>query len=265
MENLFTRDYDVLDDFPSIDEIFELNKYSKDEAIKKALDLITEITKYTAVALGPDLEQSRVKKIDLILIDNQEAVLLIVTNFGNIQNFKIAIPENVLGEDLKKIMNSLNDLLHDVPLTKVAKIVNQEISKVQLKNYLDYQESIIDTFLNVFDKFNENNYFVSGVSNIFHQKEFQEIEKLEKIIDTLVNKNNLVRLMTNNPNCLSIKIGGENEVTHMDNCTVISVPYKVSDDNYGTIAIIGPTRMEYKKVIPLVEYLAKNMSKLYNK
>ena len=76
--------------------------------------------------------------------------------------------------------------------------------------------------------------------------------------------NNLIKLISNNPNNLSVRIGGENEITHMDNCTIISVPYRVTDDNYGKIAIIGPTRMEYRKVIPLVEYLAKNMSKLYN-
>ena len=265
VDNLLTRDYDVIDDFPSIDEIFSVSKYSnREDTIKKALDLITDLTNYTAVALGPDLEQSRIKKIDLILIDNSEAVLLIVTNFGNIQNFKISIPENVDGVELKKIIDSLNELLQNVPLTRVSRVINQEISKIQLKQYMEYQETLLETFLNIFEKFAESNYFVSGVSNIFHQKEFQEIEVLEKIVDSLVNKNNLIKLISNNPNNLSVRIGGENEITHMDNCTIISVPYRVTDDNYGKIAIIGPTRMEYRKVIPLVEYLAKNMSKLYN-
>ena len=266
VDNLFTRDYDVIDDFPSIDEIFAVSRFSnKEDTIKKALDLITELTNYTAIALGPDLEQSKIKKIDLILIDNREAVLLIVTNFGNIQNFKISIPESVEASELKKVIETLNDLLHNVPLTRVNRVINQEISKLQLQQYMEYQNSLLETFLDIFERFAESNYFVSGVSNIFHQKEFQEIETLEKIVDALVNKNNLVRLISSNPNNLSVRIGGENEITHMDNCTIISVPYRVSEDNYGKIAIIGPTRMEYRKVIPLVEYLAKNMTKLYNK
>ena len=64
---------------------------------------------------------------------------------------------------------------------------------------------------------------------------------------------------------LSVTFGSEIELKPMDNFTIISVPYRVNENEKGTIAVLGPTRMEYTKVIPLLEYIASNLGKLYRK
>jgi len=80
----------------------------------------------------------------------------------------------------------------------------------------------------------------------------------------MLDRRELIKLIGDHDG-LSIRFGSDLQLIPMENCTVISVPYRISDTEHGTIAVLGPTRMEYNKVIPLVEYIASNLGKLYKK
>ena len=239
--NLVTRDYDVQESFPLIDEIFEKNEFERDEAIKEALNLLSNLTNYTSVALGPDVNNTLVKKLDFVPLNERQAVILIVTEHGNVQNQMVTIPRGMNLEELRKIVVMLDDCLKNVPLSKVEKILNDQFSKIA-----------------------DDNYYLSGVTNVLNQPEFNDVRKMKSFIEAMEERS-LLKMMDEGNHGLSIKIGRDNQIIPMDNCTVISVPYRIDDDAYGTIAVIGPTRMEYRRVIPLVEYIAKNMSKLYRR
>jgi len=263
VENLFTRDDRIEADFPAIDALFSKKELSKEETIKEALNLLSDLTNYTTVALGPNFQNCRIKKIEFIPLSRNEAILLIVTNLGHVENQKIRLSEDFSLNDLKKIIQNLDELLHDVPLAKAQEIINHKLADTQIKNYMDYQETLINSFLNTFEKFMENSFFLSGVSKAFLQPEFQSVEKLRGFME-IMDEKNVLKVMRDFPESLSVRIGGENQFIRMNDCTVVSVPYRITEDDYGTIAVIGPTRMEYKKVIPLIEYLAKSMTKLFD-
>lgn len=262
--DLVTRDSDVQKSFPLIDEIFIKKEFERDEAIKEALNLLSDLTNYTSVALGPDVANILVKKIDFIPLNEKQAVILIVTEHGNVQNQTVTVPNGMKLEELRKIIIMLDDCLRDVPLSQVEKIINDKFSSIQLKEFMDYRDQLINSFLNAFSKINNDNFYLSGITNVFKQPEFNDIDKMKNFIEVMEERS-LLNLKNEDIHGLSIKIGRDNRIIPMDNCTVISVPYLVDDDSYGTIAVIGPTRMEYRKVIPLVEYIAKNMSKLYRR
>src|SRR5690554_4704600 len=111
INHLITRDSEVLDTFPLIDKIFKEKSYSKDTAIKEALKLLSNLTNYTAIAIGRDLEKATIQKLDLIPITNTEAVLLIVTNLGHVQHQQISISNGLSMNELKEVVNTLSDLL----------------------------------------------------------------------------------------------------------------------------------------------------------
>ena len=83
-----------------------------------------------------------------------------------------------------------------------------------------------------------------------------------KALFDAMDQRNVVRAINSDTSGLSIKIGTENEIKVMKDCSIITVPYESKDGSIGTISILGPTRMEYVKVIPLLEYIAKNMKKI---
>ena len=263
VENLVTRDTDVVSDFPLIDQIFKEHNLMKEEAIKEAMNLLSKLTNYTSMALGADYRSELVKKMDFIPVSDYEAVILIVTNEGHVSNQTIKIPNGLKSEDLKNVVKVLDEVLRNKHITDVEKILNDEFARLQVKEIMDYQDQLLNTFVNAFSKFYKENYYLSGMSNLFGQPEFNDVNKLKKYMEAF-EEGEVMRLV-GNTNGLTVRIGSENKILAMDDCTIISVPYRIDDDKVGTIAVIGPTRMEYKKVIPLVEYIAGNMTKLYKK
>ncbi len=264
VENLVTRDSDVVSDFPLIDQIFSEHNLMKEEAIKEAMNLLSKLTNYTSMPLGADYRSELVKKMDFIPVSDSEAVILIVTNEGHVSNQTIKIPNGLKSEDLKQVVKVLDEVLRNKPITDVEKILNDEFARLQVKDIMNYQEQLLNTFVNAFSKFYKDNYYLSGMSNVFGQPEFNDVNKLKAFMEAF-EEGEVMRLVGNTNNGLTVRIGSENKILAMDDCTIISVPYRIDDEKVGTIAVIGPTRMEYKKVIPLVEYIAGNMTKLYKK
>ncbi len=263
VDNLVTRDSEVASQFPLIDQIFQQHDMMKEEAIKEAMNLLSKLTNYTSMALGADYRSELVKKMDFVPVSEREAVILIVTNQGHVSNQMIKIPEGLNSEELKKVVKILDEVLKNKPLADVERILNDEFARFQVKDLMNYHDQLLNTFVNAFSKFYKDNYYLSGMSNVFGQPEFNDVNKLKKFMEAF--EEGEVMKLVGNTNGLTVRIGSENKILAMDDCTIISVPYRIDDEKIGTIAVIGPTRMEYKKVIPLVEYIAGNMTKLYKK
>ena len=246
-----------------IDELFDNKEIKRDEAIKQAMNLLSQLTNYTTIALGPNAYGSKVKKIELIPLHENACILLLVTNFGHVESKQIIVPENTSIEDMKRIIEIFNDVLFDCPLGQVSEKLHYELNSDRIKDILIYNQTIIDAFLEAFTKFTQSKYYLSGKNKMLYQPEFSDVQRVRELL-SFFEQNDIFKLVEDTQNAgISVKIGKENQVSAMRDCTVITVPYELSESNSGTIAIVGPTRMEYQKVIPLVKYLARHMSKLY--
>lgn len=264
VEHLVTRDYDVLDAFPQIDAIFSRRELAKESAIKEAINLLSELTQYTTLALGPNVDRTRIKRLDFVPLSASEAVLLIVTNHGHVQNQIIRIPDGMEIEDVRRVISMLDDVLRDRLIYEAKDILSREFASIKIRELMDYQEQLIHSFINAFTQFTQDNIYMSGMTHVFHQPEFNDLDKIKNFMDAMAKKD-VLRVISDEQTGLTIKIGKDNKIVPMEHCTVISIPYAITDDEYGTIAVIGPTRMEYRRVIPLLEYIAQSMSRLYKK
>ena len=249
--------------FNVIDELFDNTEIKREEAIKQAMNLLSQLTNYTTIALGPGSYGQKVKKIELVPIHQDTCILLMVTNFGHVESKQIIIPDNTGIEEMKRVIEIFNDILFDCPIGKVSEKLHYEINTARIKDIMSYNQTIIDTFLEAFTKFTQSKYYLSGKNKMLYQPEFSDVQRVRELL-SFFEQNDIFKLVENTQSKgLSVKIGKENEVLAMRDCTVITVPYELNDTDSGTIAIVGPTRMEYQKVIPLVKYLASHMSKLY--
>ncbi len=263
LENLVTRDSRINEFFPMIDQVFESFTNSKQQAVKQAIDLLSELTNYTSIVLGPSSDFMRVMKVDYTELPNNEAVILIVTNKGNVQSQILKIPDGLSKTYFKNTIKTLDELLKNQYLKDAKRILNAAFMKKDVIEYMDYQDKIIDTFVNAFTKMSEENVYLAGIGNMIAKSDIEDLDELRNLMRVLDNKDMLK--VIGRTNQLSFRIGKEAEFMPTDQCTIISVPYVDGDDEIGTIAIIGPTRMDYKRVIPLMEYIAKNITKLYKK
>ncbi len=261
VDHLVTRDSEVTKVFPLVDKIFEKNTYTRETAIQEALKLLSELTNYMAVAVGPDILQARIKKIDFIPLGTTDAVLLIVTDHGHVQHQQIHIAEDMSTSDLKEVIKTLDDLLKDRLLSEAIETLKVEYAASELKDFMNYQARIIDSFIQAFSKFASDTFYLSGMTNVFEQPEFNNVSHIKRFID-MMDRREIIKLIGSDDG-LSVRFSSDMEIIPFDQMTIVSVPYRISDDESGTIALVGPSRMAYKKVIPLLEYIAANLAKLY--
>jgi len=258
---LVTRDVEVVNQFPLIDKIFDDRSLRRDQVIKKSIDLISDLTNCMTFDSQSHYDRSKVAKLDIVKISNDEALLLIITDSAKVETETIKIPEFGF-EELQKVIAALDKALRGKYLKDVIYILRSQGVGEVIKQYIDYQDEIVSTFEDLFKDFEDYDMFRSGIDSIFEIPEFQDVRRIRDIVN-VIEKRSLKKSLAGSRNGLSVTIGKDNEFG-IDDCTVISIPYQIGDEDGGTIAVIGPKRMEYKKVIPLLEYLAKNMSKLFN-
>ncbi len=248
--------------FPKVDELLGNYLLGNDEVIKKALESISEMTSYTSMILTPSDARSLVKRIEVVKIAANEALIMIVTDSGHIEKRKLFM-DGMGIEELQKVVRILNDLLINTPVGDIANRLAYELSQSELKEYLQYHQTLIEAFVRAFSKFTEQQYFMGGQYNLLYEPEFNDINKMRRFIEAIENKE-LFQLIDTKASGVTVRIGQENTVQFLENCTLISVPYQIPTGEKGAIAVIGPRRMNYRRVIPLLEYLAMNMSDFEN-
>jgi len=198
----------------------------------------------------------------LIPLTGSQALILVITNFGHVESKQISISEEMEMEELVKVIDLLNEMLKDTPISQVSEKLHYEIQHHHVKELIKYRETIVDSFIEAFSKFAQTKYYLTGQSNMLYQPEFNDIQKLREFISTIEN-HEIFKIVESTVDGVSVKIGAENNLTAMQDCTVISSSYSMNDGEKGTISLVGPTRMEYRKVIPLIKYIAKHITKLY--
>ena|SRR5690554_764713 len=258
---LVMEDKHQVESFPLIDEIFEKELISREEAIKESISLVSEITNYATVVLGTSSYNAKIKKIQFVSLTERHAVILMVTDQGYVESKKIIVPEDVKSYEMERIVNILNQILYDCPISEIDKRIKEHLDQDNISAFLAYYDNFISALTRLFTDMAQDKFYLSGQSNILKQPEFQDVNKAKEILEVIENQEFLRAINVTNKG-ISVKIGGENKIHAMKDCTVITVPYELDDGKTGAIAVIGPTRMHYQKVIPLLEYIAKNIKKV---
>lgn len=264
VEHLITRDNELLNELKDFDKILEDKNLSREDALKKVVDLLSDKTGYMSVINGSAANYSLVKKLEIVPLCKNEALLLVVTSNGGVESQVIQIPDYVKTDDLLKLIDMFDNAMYDRPVYEIRDVLSKEASKPRIRKIVDFRDDILNFIIKCFSRFQNADYYTSGLSKIFNQPEFHEHQKMQKFIN-LVEDGFLADLLNEFSLGLTIRIGIDSVNHSLKDCAIISIPYIINDDAYGTLAILGPVRMDYKKVIPTLEYVAKNMTKLYDR
>ena len=249
------------DYFPLIDDIFERESFSREHAIKQSMALVTDLTNYASVVLGGAAYKSRIKKLQIVSINDRFAVILMVTDQGYVESKKILIPDEIEINDIEKIINILNDILYDCPISDIDFVLKEKLHSQDLLRQVEYYDELIGILVRAFSDMAHDKYFLSGKTKILAQPEFQNVEKIKNLFDA-IEQQEILKVINVSSTGITVKIGQDNQIKAMEECTIISVPFTNDYGEKGAIAVIGPTRMEYQKIIPLLNYIAANIKKL---
>lgn len=247
------------DEIKNIEGLFAERLVELEKMAKQSAKILSDFTNYTSIVLGPEVFDTKLKHIQLIPLTRETAVAIIVTNTGHVENRTITMPAGIDGADIEKFVNILNERLSGVPLLELRGAITREITKIVRENVRTHQEMMM-MFESTFFADPSDKVFYGGKTNMLAQPEFNDVEKVRSLLNAIEEEDIVYRLLRSNSAGIHIKIGHENDVQAIHHCSVITASYSLADEDVGTIAIIGPTRMQYRRVITLLDHVSNRLS-----
>lgn len=242
------------DDLLKLQLIFNNNKLDMPDVIKKSLAIISELTDYTSVVLGSKSNENKLQKVEVLPLVDSKLLAIIVTDKGHVEHKNISI-SGVCIEEVQKTVELINKLLIGTPIDEINKKLEFEVKPI-INQYVMQHEIIYNAFYNVFsDIVSKNDMSFVGKTNILNQPEFNNVEKIKNLLNKFEDSS-LFESVEEDDNDINIYIGKESKLD--DDVTVIKTKYKTNTDE-GTIAVIGPKRMEYDRVISLLGYIKEHL------
>lgn len=234
----------------------ELNRM--EQVIQHAALVLSNLTNYTSILLGPELFSNSLQHFSIVPLNEHSAVAIIVTNTGHVENRTISLPAGISMEQLQQVSNILNAKLAGVPLIQLKSKLYSEVSQ-ELERYVGHFEGLVQALDDTLKNGDEHRVYLGGTTNMLIQPEFKDVDKVKTILDMLEETPTIMKLFSSLPQGIQVKIGSENDHQAITDCSLITATYALDGKVLGTIGILGPTRMEYGKVIRYLDLVSKDM------
>ena len=243
------------EDLLKLQLIVNNNKLDIDDYLRKSLEIIASITDYTSVVLGSSSNDNKLNKVEVVPLGGNNILAIVVTDKGHVEHKNIVI-DDVSIKDVEKTVELINKLLKGTPIDEVNKKLEFEIKPI-INQYVKQHEAIYNAFYNVFSDFTtKSDVSFVGKNNILNQPEFSTVDKIKNIVRKLDEVSILNEIEETDDKDINIYIGKESRLD--DDVTIIKTKYNYGGES-GTIAIIGPKRMEYERVVNMLEFIKDNM------
>ena len=245
------------DDMLKLQLVFRNQQLALSDVITKSLQVISDMTNYTTVVLGSTSHENLLKLIEVVPIDDISMTVIIVTDRGHVEHKNIKLHDVSL-EEVKKTVSLINNLISGTPIDEVSAKLEYEIKPI-IGKYVKQHEQLYNAFYHVFNDFTNQEINIVGRNKILEQPEFSSnIEKIKNVFNKLENGEVLTGIEEDDDNNIKVYIGTESNIDN--DVTVIKTKFKNGNEE-GTIAIIGPKRMEYDRVVSMLEYMKENIER----
>lgn len=242
------------DDMLKLQQVFHNSNLTLTDTISKSLELVSELTNCTIISLGSESKENVISKVEVIPVGIRQIVALIVTDRGYVENRTILLDEEINPVEIKQTVDLINKYIKGTPLDEVSAKLEFEVKPI-ISDSVNYQRKIFDAFMDFMNDVTEANDDIkyAGKNNIL--KNFNDANKIRNILDKFEDKD-FINHIKEKEDGINIYIGDESEFDN--DVSIIKTGYNV-DGIEGTIAIVGPKRMEYERVTTLLKYIKDNL------
>lgn len=243
-------------------QLFRVRMNEVERVLQETAKMVSHLTQYTSIVLGPQVSQERVRQVQLIPLVSGRAVAILVTDTGHVQSRQIRIPENLEVDDFVRMVNLLNARLVNTPLSRIRSKLHREVAQ-ELAIALERYEGAIEVLdeLTMIAETSEEQVYVEGAINMLSQPEFRDVDKVRPLLAMFERHADASRVLPVDAG-LQVRIGHENNVSTLQDCTVISAAYSLSGIPVGRIGVVGPTRMNYAKVMRILDYTSGALTRM---
>lgn len=229
--------------------------------IKKVLDITSSHTNLTAVALTPDFRKGTIKNIELIMLDNMNIMLVLVTDTSIVKSKHIRLQMTVNTEFLMSLKAQLNDCIAGHTIEEISMMNFEELTNKLRGDHRAVVE-ILEFIYATINEINENEIYLSGETNMLALPEFKDVGKAKDFLELIHDKTKMKNILVSNikDDILNVVIGDESNSSETKGLSMVLSTYKITDNVFGAIGVIGPTRMNYEKAISSLDYIRKTLN-----
>ncbi|MCP5269564.1 MAG: heat-inducible transcriptional repressor HrcA [Zoogloeaceae bacterium] len=239
----------------------QLQSLQPQQLISSASNLLSGLTHFAGVVITPRRAAPRIKQIEFVSLSEKRILLILVTADGDVQNRILLTERPYTPSELVTAGNILNQHFAGMDFEQIRRRLQDELR--QLRTDL---QSLMSAALTAGDEALSSSgtpYVISGEKNLLEVEEFSSnMSRLRELFDLFEQRTSLVQLLdvSSRADGVQLFIGGESGLAPLDECSVVTAPYEVNGQIVGSVGVIGPTRMAYERVIPIVDITAKLLS-----
>ena len=244
-----------------IDGFMQSRTQQVEEMIRAAANVLSDATQYTSVIVAPQIQTLRIKRVQLVPITDTTALMIVVTSAGIVKDAVIRVPEGISSEHLYRISEMLTSQLADHTLSEVRRIFAQLFRDLSTHRRLlgGVMQAMEDELLESAPE----DIAVGGVTKMLDYPDYNDVEKAKNFLSIFESRDRLAGLLKRSGGMeVTIRIGQENEIEELKDCSLVTATYRVGNHGTGTLGIIGPTRMNYGRVLTVMDYMGRVISNL---
>jgi heat shock gene repressor HrcA len=266
------------DDLYRIGDEFGLNPSefveAPDRLMERTSQLLSVLSNNVGIVVSPSLANDRLQHIEFVNLSEGKVLVVLVSHPNIVHNRIIRLKVGFAKEELERASNYLNREFNGKNLSEIRaeilKLMHEEktmFDKLLQTAVILCSQSIDD------DSDMDGEIYVDGTTNILTKRDFADLERLRELLATIGERTRLIQILNEcvdrdaaNQNDVQVMIGSENRTPSFKNCTLISAPYRIGDGAaVGTLSVLGPTRIEYARMISVVSYVARVLERMMSK
>ena len=251
-----------------IDEIqsdLRADNYDTGQLIDKVSNTLSRITSLAGIVKVPKGENVSLKRIEFLPLSGNRILTILVLNNDEVQNRILDTREKHSASELQKASNFINENYVNQSLDSIRMKLVGDMDETRLSMNKEMQDiiSTASKAMEVADE-NEDEFIVAGERNLMDFAEYSNVEKLKQLFDAFSRKRMMIDLLDRSISAdgVQIFIGSESGFSMLDDCSVVTAPYKMSKNQVGVLGVIGPKRMAYDRVVPIVDLTAKMLGSI---
>ena len=238
-------------------------RWELEDALRKTASLLSTLTDHAAVVFAAGLDRNTVRHVELVRLSGDKAMVLLVSDTGRVANHLVVIPEPIDDVLIDHAADMLNRTVVGVSLESASETIESSIEQFPLE-LRDAVSAVARALREEVSERATERVFLEGTSNIVDEGKFADLEVVRQVIGALEHRRLLLELLAHalSTEAVSVRIGSENALEEMQFCSVVTAPYGAEGNVLGSLAVVGPTRMDYRRTMAAVHEVASSLGRM---
>lgn len=233
--------------------------------LERTSSMLSDITHLASVVMLPRLEHSTLNQVEFMSLSDNRVLVILVMSDNEIQNRIIHTARTFSASELEQAANYLNKMFSGKDLPEIRKEMLAELEGMK-DNVNQLMQAAIEMAQQAIESGTKDDCVIAGETNLMGVSGWGDIDRLKRLFDTFNQKRDILHLLEQSINAKGVQlfIGEESGYEVLDDCSIVTSPYESEGQILGVLGVIGPTRMDYERVIPIVDLTAKMLGSALN-